>query len=137
MGACVNGKHPVARRFSHVQGEWAIARLPPDAPIPAWACTAAPGFSSVTRTDEELSVVCRAEHVPAGVRVKRDWALLSVQGPFAFEETGVIASFVQPLSEAGIAVFVISTFDTDYVLVASACVVQACRVLVDCGHVHM
>jgi hypothetical protein len=94
---------------------FAIAQLPADAPIPDWA-TMGP-FVSVTRTTDELSIVCRDEDVPRKVMVDHGWRALRVLGNLDFAMVGILASLVNPLAAAGIAVFTVSTFDTDYVLV--------------------
>jgi uncharacterized protein len=98
----------------------AVCRLPSEARIPAWALEG--GFFCVVRTGDELSIVCRedvctADRIPDGAPVERGWVALKLEGPFPFSMTGVLASFVQPLAEAGIPIFAISTFDTDYVLI--------------------
>jgi hypothetical protein len=92
----------------------AVSRLAPDAPIPEWARGA---FVSVTRTAAELSVVCDEAGVPADVAAQRGWRALEVEGPIPFETTGVAAAIASPLAEAKISVFMVATFDTDYVLV--------------------
>jgi hypothetical protein len=96
----------------------ASCRLDADAAIPTWAT--ASGFSSITRTAEELSIVCLQSLVPDGIRCERDWRCFKLAGPIPFTMVGVLASLVQPLAEAGISVFAISTFDTDYLLVKAA-----------------
>jgi hypothetical protein len=93
----------------------ATARLDPADAVPTWATQAA--FSSVTRTAEELSVVCSASAVPSSVQAERDWACLRVAGRLDFSMTGVLASIAVPLAAARVSIFAISTFDTDYVLV--------------------
>ena len=94
---------------------FAICRLDADAAIPTWAI--AGGFSSITRTTEELSIVCLQATVPDGVKCERGWRCFQLAGPIPFTTVGVLASHVRPLAEAGISVFAISTFDTDYLLV--------------------
>lgn len=94
---------------------YAVCRLENDAPVPAWATTGP--FFSITRTAQELSVVWPQNLVPDGVRCERGWRCLRVAGTMDFSMVGVVASLVTPLAEAGISVFVISTFDTDYLLV--------------------
>ena len=101
-------------RFTIEEGTWAIVRLAPEDPVPAWAESAV--FASVTRTRDELSVVCPESAVPEGVRAERGWALLKLQGPFPFTAVGILASLAAPLARAGVPIFVISTFDTDYLL---------------------
>lgn len=117
---------------------FAIYRLPPNAPLPSWAQTGS--FWSITRTVDELSLVCE-QHVmveqallTAEGRVERDWRCYQVRGPLAFTLTGVAAALTQPLADAEISVFVLSTFDTDYVLVKAADLPRATEVLVGAGH---
>lgn len=100
--------------------------------MPDWALGA--GFFSATRTSDELSVVCDEGRVPADVRVERAWVGLKLEGPFPFAMTGVLASFLQPLAEAGISIFAVSTFDTDYVLVKREKLERAIAVLSTAGH---
>jgi hypothetical protein len=72
---------------------------------------------SMTRTANELSIVCAEEHVPSGIQAALGWACLQLQGPFPFEMTGVLAAILNPLAAAEIGIFAVSTFDTDYILV--------------------
>lgn len=119
-------------RFSRIPGRFAVCRLDPATPVPGWALRG--GFFSVTRTPEELSIVCAASQIPPGVHHESDWACLKLEGPFPFAETGVLASFIQPLSERAIPIFAISTFDTDYVLVKEAWIEKSIDVLRNAGH---
>ena len=89
---------------------------------------------SITRTAEELSIVCREDAVPGTVRADRGWRCLALQGPFALDTTGVAAEFTRVLAAAGVSVFVISTFDTDYVLVREEHLVNATQALRAGGH---
>ncbi|NCA82716.1 MAG: ACT domain-containing protein [Opitutae bacterium] len=122
-----------SQAFSILRGEWAIAQLAPDAPLPNWATVPAP-FLSITRTATELSIVAPAAAVPADVRAERGWALLKLQGPFAFNQTGILASFAAPLADAGIGLFALSTFDTDYLLVKTTQAPAAVAALLAAGH---
>jgi hypothetical protein len=110
----------------------AVCRLASDSHIPVWAH--AGGFFCVARTAEELSIVCDESRVPDGVRAEKDWVALKLEGPFPFSVTGVLASFIQPLAHAGIPIFAISTFDTDYVLVKSVDLERAEKALGEAGH---
>ena len=74
------------------------------------------GFFSVTRTHDELSVVCPEASVPEGVRAEKGWRVLRVAGAMDFSVVGVLACLTAPLAEAGVALFALSTFDTDYLL---------------------
>jgi hypothetical protein len=93
----------------------AVCRLDAAAGVPAWA-TAASLFS-MTRTADELSIVCLEECVPEGVRCEKGWRAFKLEGPFEFSEVGIISAVATPLAEAGVGIFAVSTFDTDYVLV--------------------
>jgi hypothetical protein len=119
--------------FSLLPGQYALVRFPPDVPVPVWAF-APGGFASVTRTADELSVVCLAALVPAGVRSDGGWCCLKLKGPFAFDQVGILSSFAVPLAQAGVGIFAISTFDTDYILVKESQRELAIRVLVSAGH---
>ena len=110
----------------------AICRLSPDADIPAWSKNTE--FYSITRSKDELSVICFNENAPLDVQAERDWRALKIQGRLDFSLTGILASLVSPLAEAEISVFAISTYDTDYVLVREKFLSQAISILKKEGH---
>lgn len=114
---------------------YAVSRLGPAERIPAWAD--GPGFVSVSRTQDELSVVCVAERVPAGIRSDGPWTCFKLVGPFAFNETGIALAAIQPLAEIGIGIFLVSTFDTDYLLVKSENAEDAKQALASAGHAFL
>jgi hypothetical protein len=91
----------------------AVCRLSASAPLPSWVRGE---FTSVTRTPDELSVICDEDAVPGDVQAERGWRMLRVQGPIPFDMTGVAAALVTPLAQAGISVFLLATYDTDYLL---------------------
>jgi hypothetical protein len=101
--------------FRLIPGPFAVCRLPSKAPVPEWAWSGP--FTSVTRAADELSIVCLADNLPADLASKHHWMCFKLEGPFAFSEVGILASFIDPLVENGVPIFAISTFDTDYVLV--------------------
>ncbi len=111
---------------------FAIYRLDPRADLPPWLPRGQ--LTSVTRTTSELSIVCPQQAVAEGVRCEPGWRALEVQGPLEFSLVGVVASLTQPLAEAGVSVFVLSTFDTDYVLVREADLPKAVAALRASGH---
>jgi uncharacterized protein len=111
---------------------FAISRLAADAPIPNWATQGS--FFSVTRTGDELSVVCELSYVPVGVQSQAGWRLFKVHGPFVLSETGVLSALAAPLAKAKISLFAVSTFDTDYLLVAAATLSAATTALEQAGH---
>ncbi len=100
-----------------VPGRFAVARLGPDAPIPSWATGS---LTSITRTPDELSVVCDDEAVPSGVYAQRDFACLRVLGTIDFGVVGVLAAMTRVLADAAVSVFAVSSFDTDYLLVRTS-----------------
>jgi hypothetical protein len=110
----------------------AVCRLDGEAPMPDWVLR--DGFVSITRTAEELSVVCREVHVPDGIRAERGWRAFRVVGVLDFSQTGILARLASPLAAAGISLFVLSTFDTDYLLVKEHDLSRAIAVLVVAGH---
>ena len=113
-----------------LSGVFAICRLEPSSTIPAWALGG--DFISVVRTPDELSIVCPQENVPPEIRCDRNWRCLKVEGPLDFALTGILASLATPLAQAGISIFAVSTYDTDYLLVKD--LERAITVLSQAGH---
>lgn len=104
----------------------AICRFAPDAPLPAWVFHSSPTFWSLTRSPDELSLVCPMEDLPPSVeRWDGPWRALVLEGPIAFEETGVIHALVAPLAADRVPVFVVSTHDTDVLLVRTGDLARA------------
>ena len=118
--------------LSLLKGRFAVCRLAPGHEVPAWASGGA--FASITRTGDELSVVCAEGAVPEGTRCERGWRILRIEGPLNFELTGILASVGAPLAAAGVSIFAVSTFDTDYVLVREETVERAIAALGAAGH---
>ncbi|MBC8877098.1 MAG: ACT domain-containing protein [Planctomycetes bacterium] len=115
-----------------------LGKLPGDIAVegknfrfPDWAHG---GFVSITRTRDDLTVVCRQDVVPHGVHCDSGWRCLQLVGQFTLTEVGVIASLTKPLAEAEISVFVIGTFETDYLLVKDSSLTKAVAVLEFSGH---
>jgi hypothetical protein len=116
-------------------GEYAVARLTAEAPTPAHLLDPGePVLVSVTRTPTELSIICPAALAPEGANVEAGWRLLTVRGPLAFTLTGIIAALSSELAAAGVALFSLSTFDTDHLLVRSHELTRAVEVLQESGH---
>lgn len=118
--------------LSVVEGLYAMVKLSPDAAIPEWATRG--DFFSVTRTPEELSVVTAESSAPQEMSASRGWRMIKVHGPFAFDEIGVVAALANPLARVGVGIFVISTFDTDYLLVQQEDIPVAVEALEHAGH---
>lgn len=110
----------------------AVCRLEPHDPLPAWA-QGGP-LLSITRTADELSILCGQSQVPPGVLAETGWRALKVAGPLGFSMVGVISSLAGTLARAKVSIFALSTFDTDYILVKQADLADAIQALRDDGH---
>ncbi len=126
------GQSPLRLRFHRLPGDYAVCRLAPEAAIPPWATRGE--FFSVTRTADEFSIVCSLANVPPGIKAESPWVCLQLEGPFAFEQVGILASFISPLAARGVSIFAISTFDTDCVLVKKESLPQALDAVREAGH---
>jgi hypothetical protein len=113
-------------------GRFAIVRLNPESEVPSWAWKGS--LCAVVRTGDELAIVCDQNTVPGDVRSERDWVALRIEGPLPLSSTGVLASLLGPLASMSIAVFAISTFDTDYILVKADRAQLAREILTAEGH---
>ena len=111
---------------------YAICGLPATEPVPGWA--SATPLHAIVRTPKELTVVCRQDAIPASCPCDRNWRCLRVYGSFDLDQVGVISSLSLPLAEAGISIFVISSYDTDYIMIREPRVEEAVSILTDCGH---
>jgi hypothetical protein len=121
------------RRLRLLPGELSVCRLPAEQPT-ATVLPAA-GWFALTRSADELSLVCDSAQVPAASTARQDgFRLLRVEGPLAFSEVGVLAGLAGPLAAAAVSIFVVSTFDTDYLLVRAGDLERACEALAVAGH---
>jgi len=103
------------------------------AAIPEWALHAA-GFVTITRSDDELSIICGEQYAPAGVSAAR-WRALKVQGPLPFNAVGVLSSLAQALADASVSILAVSTHDTDYLFVHAEDLARSVAALQSRGHV--
>jgi uncharacterized protein len=126
---------PAAKRsfeLSLLLETFAICHLAADAVIPEWAARGR--FFSITRTSDELSVIAEAALVPDPLRNEVGWRVMKVHGPLDLSEVGILASLLEPLVVAGVSVFTISTFDTDYLLVPCIQLREALAALRNASH---
>ncbi len=116
----------------------AVSRLPARSGLPAWASpgkgTARGPLTSVSWTDEETTVVCPSALVPADITADRGWRALKVEGTLDLSLVGILASLAEPLAQAGVAVFAVSVYDTDYLLVRETALETAVGALEAAGH---
>lgn len=114
-----------------------VSRLPASAPVPAWVFDAA-GFVSVTRTDDELSIIASEHHPPPAAATADRWRALKVHGPFSFETIDVLSRLTHALATANVSLLASSTHDADYLFVRAAEFAHAVRALRHDGHaVHV
>jgi uncharacterized protein len=119
-------------KFRQLAGSYLVSRLAPDAGLPAWIPSGS--IVSITRTQDELSIVCEEPRPLPSEKYEAGWACLKLEGPFPFSLTGVLSSFLAPLAENKIPIFAMSTFDTDYVLVKRDDLARAVTALQAAGH---
>jgi len=122
-------------KLVRVAGSFAVCRLPPQSKPPSWIFDSGSSFFSLTKTADELSIVCLQSIVPADVTpCEKGWSLLKVQGPLDFSLTGIMARLASPLAAAEISIFAVATYDTDYLLVKENKLEQAIEALKNEGH---
>ena len=122
----------VTLHVSVLKDRLTVCRLERDTEVPDWAVKG--GLSSITRTPDELSIVCLEQNVPESLQCERGWRALKLRGPFEFSTVGVLVSVAEPLAEAGVSIFTISTYDTDYILVKEEQLDNAATALQKAGH---
>jgi hypothetical protein len=115
-----------------LEGDLAVCRLGPSDNVPAWAEEGE--LTVVARTGEELSIVCEAAIVPDEVETSAPWRAFRVSGTLDHSLTGILLALAQPLADAGIPIFAVSTFDTDYLLVPDEQIEAARAALAAAGH---
>jgi len=111
----------------------AICRLAPDTPVPGWAWESRQ-FLTISRTAQELSITADDAVVPAGTPAQRGYRALKVRGTLSFGLVGIVLQIMEPLAQAGLPVSVVSTHDTDYILVKGSDLSQATHALEVAGH---
>ncbi|MHB1260949.1 MAG: ACT domain-containing protein [Thermoplasmatota archaeon] len=115
---------------------FAVCKLDPDGRAPTGMLDGDGPFACVMRTGDELCVVCTEDDVPAtALKVERGFRAFKLEGPVPFTTVGVVSSMTKPLADAGISVFVLSTYDTDYLMVNEANVERASKRLARAGFV--
>ena len=125
---------PASLNLEAIETRLAVCRLDAGGDPPPWVDRSR-GFTSVTRTADELSIVCAYDAVPDGIPMEGPWRALRVQGPLVMTLIGVVAALANPLADAGISIFALSTFDTDYILIHEPDFDAAVAALTGAGHV--
>ena len=109
--------------------KYGVCRLDKTELIPEWAQNS--DFFSITRTSDELSIVCTEDNIPNGIKCEKDWRILKIEGPLDFSLIGIFASISTILAQKGISIFAISTYDTDYILVKNKDIDNAIESLIN------
>lgn len=117
--------------FSVLPENFAIVQLPPNESPPNWVSG---DFYSITRTSDELSIVCDQNLLPEGIKADKDWKALKIQGPLDFSLVGILSDISSTLAKGEVSIFVISTYNTDYILVKSKDLDKAVDLLKSAGH---
>ena len=115
-----------------MKGNYGVCRLRENSPIPVWCQQGE--FYSITKTKDELSIVCLEEYVPNGVQVEKEWCIIKIVGPLDFSLIGILSKISQLMAECEISIFALSTYDTDYIMVKQAKIVQAIEKLKEAGY---
>ena len=115
-----------------LEKRYSIHRFTPDSPIPEMVFQSE--FYTVSRTDEELSIVCDSALDLAASESQNDWRIIKVVGPLDFSLTGILAKISTVLAAAEVAIFALSTFDTDYILVKNDNLKEATKALLEAGY---
>ena len=122
-------------KFQVLDKEFTIHQFPPDHPVPPQLFQTP--FYTICRTRDELSIVCGADTGIDSETSEKEWSCIQVAGQLDFALTGILADISGALAKAGISLFAISTFDTDYILVKTTNLKSACRALTDAGHIFI
>lgn len=109
--------------------KYGVCRLYKDETIPLWAQNS--NFFSITKTNDELSIVCAENDIPSDIKCEKDWRILKVEGPLDFSLIGILSSISTILAQKGISIFAISTYDTDYILVKNKDIDNAVKSIVE------
>lgn len=124
-------------KLSLLKNKYVVCRFNKNEKIPAWAYKGE--FFSITRTHDELSLVCQQENIQSekldeDVLCERDWSVFKVEGPLDFALVGILSNLTCIMKEVGVSIFAMSTYDTDYMMVKEDKVYEAVKALKEYGH---
>lgn len=115
-----------------LEENYVVCRLDNEEVVPKWVNSKK--FTSITRTEDELSIVCEDKNIPQEMKVERTWRILKIEGPLDFSLIGILADISSILANEKISIFAISTFDTDYILVKEEDLEKSISTLMNNGH---
>lgn len=122
-------------QFKILEDLYSICKLPPNDDIPDWMNINK--FYSVTKTDEELSILCVQQNIPNDIECEKDWKVLKINSKLDFSLVGVISQISKLLAENSISIFVISTFDTDYICIKEKDLLKSIEILKQAGNIFL
>lgn len=111
-----------------LNNKYGVCRLDKNELIPTWPQNS--DFFSITKTSDELSIVCSQDDIPDDIKCEKDWRMLKILGPLDFSLIGILSSISTILAQKGISIFAISTYDTDYILVKNKDIDNAIAALI-------
>ena len=120
-------------KLKRLSGEYAVVKLPPHSQLPGWVNFGGV-FSSITHTEDEISIVMQQSRVPENIECERDMVCFKVVGPLDFSLTGILANLIAPLANAQIPIFLIATYETDYIFIHERHAGSARNILIENGH---
>lgn len=122
----------ISLKLTLLSGRFAICKFTPDSSLPDWVMNS-PVFS-ISRTFDELSIMCEEQYIPVEIERESGWRAFKFEGPFDFQQVGILNAVTAPLAQAKIGIFAISTYDTDYVLIKELHLNKTISALSDYGH---
>jgi hypothetical protein len=112
-----------------LKSKYGVCRLDKNELIPSWAQIG--DFFSITKTTDELSIVCDEDSIPNNIKCEKDWKILKIEGPLDFSLIGILSSISSILANIGISIFAVSTYDTDYILIKNTDIDKAVNALIE------
>jgi hypothetical protein len=127
-------ENPISKKLklTSLPGNFSIFQIDPVIGIPLWAQQGE--FFSITQAADELSIVCEDKYIPDSINREKNWRVLKIEGPFNFDEIGILNSITTPLARANISLLAVSTFNTDYILIQDSHFIEVVDILKNDGH---
>lgn len=110
-----------------LKDKYSVLRLNKNDEIPKWIFNEE--FFSITRTEDELSIVCLQDKVKEYIKCERNWRILKIEGPLDFSLIGILSKISTLMANNNISIFAISTYDTDYILIKEETINRAIEIL--------
>jgi len=110
-----------------LKDKYSVCRLNKDDEIPKWIFNEE--FFSITKTEDELSIVCLQDKIKEDIKCERDWKILKIEGPLDFSLIGILSKISTLMANNNISIFAISTYDTDYILIKEESIDKAIEIL--------